>query len=354
MLYPVLFTPIYKEMIWGGHRLRDIYGHQPPFERTGESWDITCRPREMGKVENGPLSGMEFSALIDSDRTGVLGKRVAAAGRFPLLVKIIDANDNLSVQVHPDDAYAALHGGGDSGKNEMWYIMTAPDDGHLLIGLEEGITRETLAAALAAGDKDQIERGISRLPVRAGDMINIPSGLVHALTKGVMVAEVQQNSDLTYRLYDYNRLGADGRPRELHVEAALATADFDGRIEKRAIPGLCVEKGENKLTYAIANRYFAAIKYEIKEPLVEQSDTDAFCVFTCVEGLCRIEAAEAVDIPAGRSVFVPAGLGAYTLSGDGTLLKSFVPDIEKDFVLPLKMHGYTEDEIFKHTAVSRV
>lgn len=333
MLYPLLFKEVYKKMIWGS-----------------ESWGITCRPNEMGVIENGPLAGESFAEAIRRDRTGMLGTRLAEEDRFPLLVKIIDAQDNLSVQVHPDDAYAFGTARGDSGKNEMWYIIKTPEDGCLIIGLKDGVTREALQAAHKAG---ATESCLNRLPVKQGDIVDIPSGLIHALTRGVMVAEVQQNSDITYRLYDYNRKGPDGLPRELHPKESFDVIDFDNRIPVRAVPGLPVKKGENRLTYTIANRYFAVIKYEITTPLAETSDPAAFSVFTCVEGEgCIIASGQSVPLPAGRSVFIPAGLGSYEIQGDCVLLKSFVPDIAKDFITPLEAEGYSEADIATQTALN--
>ena len=191
--YPLLFTPITKTMVWGT-----------------ESWDITCRPAEMGIVQNGPLAGEKFSAILDGEK-------------FPLLVKIIDAKDALSIQVHPDDSKSD---GINTGKSEMWYILEPPTDGRLIIGLTPGTTKADLEAAYKAGTVEDL---LNYVTVKKGDMIDIPPGLIHALTPGVKVAEVQQNSDITYRLYDYNRLGLDGQPRELHVAEALEVSDFDAK-----------------------------------------------------------------------------------------------------------------------------
>ena len=378
--YPLMFEPIYKEMIWGGSRLNTIYNRQLPFNKTGESWDITCRPVEMGIIENGSAKGMTFEDYINRDRVGTLGSRIVGQERFPLLVKIIDANDVLSVQVHPDDKQLSPRHGEeqsgeaiqewnpqDTGKNEMWYILVPPTDGQLIIGLKPGITSEALSQAYKNGT---VEDCLNRLPVRAGDIVNIPAGLIHALTPGVMVAEVQQNSDITYRLYDFNRIGLDGKPRQLHVDEAIAVTDFEGIIPKTTIPGLSIKKDDCTLTYAIANPYFAVIKYELGASLEEVSDPSAFCVFTCVKGEAVIEVGEgsrqvsdykrhlldaSVNLSLGRSVFIPAGLGPYNLRPKGrqvcVLLKSFAPDIQKDFISPLKEYGYTDNDITKNTAI---
>lgn len=347
--YPIKFKPIYKEMIWGGTRLATMFGRQLPSDKVGETWDISCRPGEMGIIENGPHAGLTFEDYIAQDKTGVLGIHLSTCERFPLLVKIIDANDALSIQVHPGDDYAQQQDLTDTGKNEMWYILNPPDDGYLIIGLKPGVTREKLADAYNNGT---VEDCLDRLYVKTGDIVNIPSGLVHALTPGVIVAEVQQNSDVTYRLYDYNRIGLDGKPRTLHVEDALAVSDFEEKIPKSVvnvtgkisvgINSLPTEisahnkceckNGENKLVNAITNSYFAITKYALFNSITEESDPAVFYIFTCVEGCVTITAnAIDVEVNTGQSVFIPAKTGVYTITpmkdNPAVLLRSSVPNL---------------------------
>jgi len=319
MLYPLLFHPIYKEMVWGGRRMAAHFGRKLPFDHTGESWDVSCRPNEMSIIENGPLAGIPFDAAIAKDPAAFLGKRVCSTYKtngFPLLIKIIDANDDLSVQVHPDDAYAAAHGL-EGGKSEMWYVMEAPPGQSLIIGLTDDATPKKL--------RQDPMSCLQRLPIKKGDIIDIPAGLVHAITKGVMIAEIQQNSDITFRLYDYNRKGLDGKPRELHLEDGIAVSDFDNRYAKGTASG------------PIINDHFAVIKYDMREKtnmeITETSDPETFTIFTCVEGTCMISStptaaasdAFEVALPCSRSVFIPAGLGSYNIKGSAIILKSFIP-----------------------------
>jgi mannose-6-phosphate isomerase len=353
--YPIIFTPIYKEMIWGGKRLAEMFGRKLPSNKVGESWDISCRPNEMGVIANGPFAGETFENYINKNKREVLGSRLENCQRFPLLVKIIDANDALSIQVHPNDAQARQKAAADTGKSEMWYVLHPPHDGNLIIGLKPGVTREKLTEAYENGT---VENCLNLLPVKTGDIINIPAGLVHALTPGIIVAEVQQNSDITYRLYDYNRLGLDGKPRPLHVQDALNVSDFEEKIPKKAVTGLTIKKGENELTYLICNPYFAVIKYSVSLPLAEKSNPAAFSIFTCVEGAAVIKTEETkVEIVKGSSVFIPAAMGAYTIvprkCENVVLLKSFVPDVEKDFCEPLEMYGYTRYEIDSNSSQVR-
>jgi len=343
--YPIKFKPIYKEMIWGGTRLATMFGRALPSNKVGESWDISCRPGEMGIIENGPHAGLAFEDYIAQGKTGILGAQLSNCERFPLLVKIIDANDALSIQVHPGDDYAQQQGLTDTGKNEMWYILNPPDDGYLIIGLKPGVTREKLADAYNSGT---VEDCLDRLYVKTGDIVNIPSGLVHALTPGVMVAEVQQNSDVTYRLYDYNRVGLDGKPRPLHVEDALAVSDFEEKLPKSVVhvadkissgypaPPLEItthhKNSENELVNAITNSYFAIVKYTLITSITEESDPAAFYIFTCVEGCARINANSIdVEVNAGQSVFIPAQTGTYAITpmndNPAVLLRSSVPSL---------------------------
>jgi mannose-6-phosphate isomerase len=290
-LYPLKFSPIVKKMIWGS-----------------ESWEITCRPNEMGIIENGEFAGTRFDEFISKNPAAILGTDFENPSQqenrhhegaipreiknaFPLLVKIIDARDILSVQVHPDDSYAAKKSATDTGKSECWYILKPPTDGHLIVGLKNGVTREILAAAYENGT---VENCLNRLKVQRGDIINIPAGLIHALTPGAVIAEIQQNSDITYRLYDFNRLGADGIPRPLHVEDALATINFENISSN-------IE-------------HFSLEKKIISAPQKYFSDAKKFSIFTCVEGSVFFETREhTVELSETRSAFIPAGMGAFTI-----------------------------------------
>lgn len=291
-LYPLKFRQIIKEMIWGS-----------------ESWEITCRSLEMGIIENGELAGVSFSEFISKNPVAVLGLDFFDGRPFPLLVKIIDARDALSVQVHPNDEYARLKGESDSGKSELWYILTPPTDGELIVGLNRGVTREDLAKAYKNGT---VEDCLSRIKVRRGDIINIPAGLVHALTPGTVVAEIQQNSDITYRLYDFGRDGADGKPRPLHVSDALACATYD-TDDTQSLPSVRLEAGDS-----IRGGHFSVQKLVLSAPLALQSNPEKFSIFICTYGCVFFETANhAVRLPAPRSVFIPAMLGEYIIRPEG-------------------------------------
>ena len=285
--YPLLLTPVYKTAVWGGDRLNKLFGRTLPWEKVSESWDISCRPDEMCIVENGELAGKTFENALqllgyDYDRES-----------FPLLLALIDATMDLSVQVHP-------------GKDESWYVAEAPPNASVIMGLKSGVTKTALEAALRPGNGQDVEQLLNRVPVKKGDFIHIPAGVVHALTAGMIVYEVQQNIDITYRLYDYNRPGADGKPRELHVDRALEIIDFTG-------------------SYETASKHYDVEIVTVEGELAASSGQSGFHTLTVVEGCCVIETPTVkINADTGRSVFIPAGIREYRIIGCCKLLKSIV------------------------------
>ena len=345
MLYPLLFDPILKEKIWGGNTLRKKYGRELSSDRIGESWDVACHPNGTSVVANGPLKGMTLRQLVDSYGSQLLGLKVQKrfGNEFPLLIKLLDATEFLSVQVHPDDEYAALREGGQPGKTEMWYIIHARPDASLIYGLVPGTTREEFEEAVRAG---QMEKCLRSVKVQAGDVLYIPAGVVHAIGPGILICEVQQNSDTTYRVYDWNRLGDDGKPRPLHVEKALDVIDFSGRLAKDKLSGLPVEEEGGRRTYYIACSYFAIEKLECRDGMKERADGSKFFTLTVVEGQGEIAYGQGNQpFKAGDSVLIPACLGDYMIKGECTIIKAYVPDVERDIIEPLKSRGITTDQL---------
>jgi mannose-6-phosphate isomerase len=246
VLYPLVFHPAFKERVWGGRELKRLYGKPlPPGAVIGESWEISDRPGDASVIANGPLAGKTLRWLMENHAAEVLGNaKPAAEGRFPLLCKILDARDKLSLQVHPPGGKAAELQG--EPKTEMWFIADAMPDASLYVGLKRGVTRAEFEAKIIDGS---VADCFHRIPVRAGDAMFLPSGRVHAIGDGLVIFEIQQNSDTTYRVFDWNRTGLDGKPRELHVAQSLASIDFndfepklaetrfvaDGKIQKRGL-----------------------------------------------------------------------------------------------------------------------
>ena len=223
MLPPLTFKPILKERIWGGDQLQRLYGK--PVSTTapiGESWEITDRPEGVSEVAGGPLAGRTLRWLMEHQRAELLGAAQSANGLFPLLLKILDAREKLSLQVHPPASLSASLGG--EPKTEMWYVAQALPGAELYVGLRRGVTRAEFERRIADGS---VAECFHRIAVKAGDVMFLPSGRVHALGAGLVIFEIQQNSDTTYRVFDWNRVGLDGRPRELHVEQSLKCIDFE-------------------------------------------------------------------------------------------------------------------------------
>ena len=232
MLYPFIFEPIFKDRVWGGRELERLYAKKiPAAQPIGESWEISDRPGDAGVIANGPLAGKNLRWLMEHHAAEILGgAKPAAEGRFPLLCKILDAREKLSLQVHPPANKAAELKG--EPKTEMWFIADAAPDASLYVGLKNGVTRAEFEEKISDGS---VAECFHRIPVKAGDTMFLPSGRVHAIGDGLVIFEIQQNSDTTYRVFDWNRVGLDGKPRELHVAQSLASIDFSD-FEPKLVP----------------------------------------------------------------------------------------------------------------------
>ncbi len=222
MLYPLTFHPIFKQRVWGGRKLERLYKKALPLGvPIGESWEISDRAGDANIIANGPLAGQDLHWLMENHAAELLGAASSQRGRFPLLIKILDAQEKLSLQVHPPPAKATEMGG--EPKTEMWYIADAVPGAELYVGLKRGVDRLGFEQGIHAGT---VAECLHRVSVRAGDAMFLPSGRVHAIGAGLVIFEIQQNSDTTYRVFDWNRVGLDGKPRALHIPESLASIDF--------------------------------------------------------------------------------------------------------------------------------
>src|ERR1051325_8855705 len=223
MLYPLTFHPILKQRVWGGRKLETLYHKKLPSEGPiGESWEISDRPGEVSLIANGALAGRDLHWLVEQRGRELFGEAGPIPSRFPLLIKILDAQEKLSLQVHPPSSKAAELGG--EPKTEMWYIAEAAPGAELYVGLKRGVARSDFEEKVGSG---AVAECFHRVRGRAGDAMFLPSGRVHALGAGLVIFEIQQNSDTTYRVFDWNRMGLDGKPRALHVEQALPSIDLN-------------------------------------------------------------------------------------------------------------------------------
>jgi mannose-6-phosphate isomerase len=231
MLYPFVFQPIFKDRIWGGREIEQLYGKKLPADKIGESWEISDRPNDESVIANGEFAGKTLRWLMENFSREILGDaKPAAENRFPILCKILDAREKLSLQVHPPAHKAAELRG--EPKTEMWFIAAAAPDASLYVGLKRGVTRAEFERKISDGT---VADCFHKIPVKAGDTMFLPSGRVHAIGYGLVIFEIQQNSDTTYRVFDWNRVGDDGQPRALHVAQSLASIDFND-FEPKLVP----------------------------------------------------------------------------------------------------------------------
>lgn len=317
--YPLHFKPEFKERVWGGREL-ERFGYDVPEGHIGEGWMIADHPNGVSHVINGELAGQGLDQIRETLGAEWFGSKGSQSGngRFPLLIKLLDCNDDLSVQVHPTDDYAGLPKG-ELGKTEMWYVLDAKPGAKIIYGLKPGVNRESFAAAISEG---RIMDTLQEVSVEAGDTFYIPAGTVHALCAGVLVAEIQQNSDTTYRVYDYDRPGLDGKPRELHIEDSLNVTAYEGAGATRmktdgAKPG-------EWLTLA-KSPYFVTDKGVVRGEWKLSTVPESFDIVIVAEGNGSIRwESGLLDAKAGDCFLLPANLGEYSLAGEMTVLRSRV------------------------------
>ena len=313
-LYPLKFLPLYKNVIWGGNRLRDYGFNYEPLPNCGELWALSSVEGRESVIANGFLAENTLNEAIEVYMGDLVGEKVynRFGTEFPLLVKVIDAAQDLSIQVHPDDNLAQRRGM-PRGKTEMWYVMQADAGAKLISGFRRDTTPEEYRAALAAG---KLESLLHAEAPEAGDVYFIPAGRVHALGKGLMVAEIQQTSDCTYRIYDYNRVDKDGKQRQLHTEEAMDAIDFGG-IQGHARTRYQAHMNE---TVTVADcPYFTTRLIAFDTPIRKNlEEVESFVLYFCVEGLAAVKSMETiVPLHTGECVLVPAVADSVELFCEG-------------------------------------
>lgn len=313
-------TPAFKDYLWGGTKLRDVYGKHCDFDKVAESWELSTHPAGESRIAGGEYDGLALSEYLARAGKKALGTNGEKFEFFPVLIKFIDAKDPLSIQVHPSDEYA-LKVEGEYGKTEMWYVMDCEPGAFLYFGVNREITKEEFRQRI---ENNTVLEVLNRVDVHPGDTFFIESGTIHAIGAGILICEIQQNSNCTYRVYDYDRRGADGKPRELHVEKALAvsrftpsdTSDKQGKAEQA--PGGTVKR-------LASCRYFTTEKLEISGEMAIEAAEDSFVSLIVLEGNAKISGPEnTVEAKAGESIFVPAGTGRVKISGTCSIIKTTV------------------------------
>ncbi|MGB5237694.1 MAG: type I phosphomannose isomerase catalytic subunit [Flavobacteriaceae bacterium] len=317
-LYPLKFSPILKERLWGGSKLRDLLGKPIPNNHTGESWELSGVPGDISVVSNGSLKGKDLQQLIDEYGDYLLGKAVTSAfGRnFPILIKFIDAAKDLSIQVHPNDELAQQRHNS-MGKTEMWHVMDADEDARLIIGFKKELSTEEYISSLQANHLPDL---LHEEKVNKGDTFMINAGRVHAIGAGVLLAEIQQTSNITYRIYDFNRRNKDGEHRELHTQEALDAIDYsadqDFRVRYRESLGV-----SNTM---VRSPYFNTdyLRLEQNKPM-DLKERSSFSIYICVSGKAVLQTESAkVPIGLGETVLIPASIhDLMILTTDVTLLE---------------------------------
>ena len=314
-MLPFELRPAIKDYIWGGTRLRDEFGKRSDLERLAESWELSCHPDGMSTVASGTYEGKSLAELIDS-HPEICGGSCRNAEDFPVLVKLIDARADLSVQVHPDDDYARTYENS-NGKTEMWYIIDAQEGAELIYGFREKISTEEFRRAV---EQNTLLDYVRRVPVRSGDVFFIKPGTLHAIGKGILIAEIQQSSNITYRVYDYGRLGADGKPRELHIDKALAVADTSPADTPYGQPH--TSDMEGILSASLAScRYFTADRFDVTSSMA-LAPMDTFRHILVLDGEADITCGHErlLHITKGSSIFVPAGADMCYIKGKCRIL----------------------------------
>jgi mannose-6-phosphate isomerase len=305
-LYPFKFKPIYKEVIWGNQRLKtELNKDIPTDKKIGESWEVSAVDDKYSVVTNGFLAGNSLPELIEVYMGDLLGEKIFNnhGHQFPLLFKFIDANDVLSIQVHPDDELAnARHN--DKGKTEMWYVIAAEEGAELISGFNQEMDKDTYLKHLNNNTLPEI---LNHEKVESGDVFFLPAGRVHAIGAGILLAEIQQTSDITYRIFDWNRVDKDGKPRELHTEQALDAIDFKKYGDYRTH----YELTKNKASNLVKCNYFTTNLFELDKP--QQRDLielDSFVVYMCMDGKVEItyDEEDTVTLEKGETLLVPAAI----------------------------------------------
>lgn len=306
-MYTLKLKPALKDYLWGGTRLKTEYKMESDLEKVAEAWVLSTHKDGPSVVLNGELCGKTLTEAVEIFGADCLGKNGKKFSYFPILIKLIDARDDLSVQVHPNDEYA-LKVEGEYGKTEMWYIVDCEEGAALYYGFKEEISKEEFRKKIA---DNTITDVLNRVPVKKGDVFFIPSGTIHAIGRGILIAEIQQNSNTTYRVCDYGRLGADGKPRPLHIDKAVEVTNLTPPPESKDLSAGTLAECE----------YFKVRLFSTDKQKEIEVDNASFVSLLCLEGEVSFDG---VTLVKGDCAFIPANRGKITFKGSATLIESRV------------------------------
>lgn len=317
MLYPLKLKPSFKDYLWGGTRLRDEYQKETDLDPVAESWELSCHPDGPSTIVNGAYSGKTLAQYISELGPTVMGSKAAQDKEFPLLIKFIDAKQNLSVQVHPDDSYALLHENS-LGKTEMWYVMDAQPGASLIYGFAKEISHLEFKQRI---ENNTLLEVCNQVPIKKGDVFFIEAGTLHAIGAGALIAEIQQNSNCTYRVYDYGRLDKNGQPRELHIDKALAVTNL--KPTTHPTTALARQEGlaDYELEILVQCPLFNVSKFNLHGNCAFSADKKSFHSLLVLDGKLNLSYhKESLQLKKGDSVFIPASMGEYLVNGTGEFL----------------------------------
>ena len=305
-------NPIFKSRLWGGSKLKELYQKNSPFDVTAESWEIASHGNDESTVCGGEHDGKTIKQLTEIYKEKLLGDKVYKGKdtRFPLLIKLIDAKDDLSIQVHPTDEYANEHENGELGKTEMWYILEAEKGAGLIYGFKKDITKQEFEESIK---NNTLLDYVNFVECKKGDCFFIPSGMLHAIGKGILLAEIQQNSDTTYRVYDYNRKDADGNTRELHIDKAIDVTNLTSSVGN--------EYAVEKDGVLVNCDYFTTEKITLNGELTVNVSKDSFETLVVCDGTAVINGSVYTK---GDSILVPAYAGKMEMTGNAVILRSYL------------------------------
>lgn len=307
---PLKLNPHFTDYLWGGRKLVTDFGKKCDYDKVAESWELSCHKDGHSVIANGEFAGLTLQEYIDKIGRSVLGTNCDKFENFPVLIKLIDAKDNLSVQVHPDNDYA-MRVEGEYGKTEMWYIVDCEEGASLLYGFKKPVTKEEFERRIKDNTLLEITNSVK---VKKGDCFFIQAGTLHAIGKGILIAEIQQNSNTTYRIYDYGRVGADGKPRQLHIEKALDVTELK-------LPEPPAQPAPEKLdgctiTQLAACEYFNVKKLDVETSVLLEATSESFNAILFLSGDAAISYGEKkLEVKKGETVFIPASFGKYSIEG---------------------------------------
>ena len=308
-LYPLKFKTIFKDKIWGGQKINTYLGKDfSPLPNCGETWEISGVKSDVSVVENGDLAGKSLASLLETHKADLVGKKIYEkfGNEFPLLVKFIDANDDLSIQVHPNDELAKKRHNS-FGKTEMWYVIQADEGASLIAGFNQKVNEDIYLEKLNSGRLNDI---LNKEEVEAGDVFFLPAGRVHTIGKGLLIAEIQQTSDITYRIYDFDRVDDKGNKRELHTEEALAALDYEVYPEYKSV----YEKKLNEPVHVVSCPYFSTNILEFNEAVTRDYSFDSFVIHVCVQGSYTLKYGnESLLVKLGDCILIPASIDKVSL-----------------------------------------